>query len=97
MPALGAALLFRASTPLAKLLAGEILPFLLAGLLYLGSGLGRCLSVLLRHLQKSKNIRQPQPEDAVGRRSLAASWWLRDCFVVALRIPGVARAGHIFP
>ena len=38
--ALGAALLFGASTPLAKLLVGEASPWLLAGLLYLGSGIG---------------------------------------------------------
>lgn len=37
---LGAALLFGASTPLAKLLIQGINPWLLAGLLYLGSGLG---------------------------------------------------------
>lgn len=39
-PALGAALLFGASTPLAKMLAGQVTPLLLAGLLYVGSGLG---------------------------------------------------------
>jgi drug/metabolite transporter (DMT)-like permease len=44
-PALGAALLFGASTPLAKLLVGDVSALLLAGLLYLGSGLG--LSILL--------------------------------------------------
>jgi drug/metabolite transporter (DMT)-like permease len=38
--ALGSAVLFGASTPLAKLLLGAIDPWLLAGLLYLGSGLG---------------------------------------------------------
>jgi drug/metabolite transporter (DMT)-like permease len=38
--ALCAALLFGASTPFAKLLAGRVSPFMLAGLLYLGSGLG---------------------------------------------------------
>lgn len=38
--ALGAALLFGAGTPLAKMLLGTIDPWLLAGLLYLGSGLG---------------------------------------------------------
>jgi drug/metabolite transporter (DMT)-like permease len=38
--ALGAALLFGAGTPLAKLLLGGIDPWLLAGLLYLGSGIG---------------------------------------------------------
>jgi drug/metabolite transporter (DMT)-like permease len=43
-----AAGLFGASTPLAKLLLGEIPPLLLAGLLYLGSGLGLGLFVLVR-------------------------------------------------
>src|SRR5262245_42801023 len=38
--ALAAAALFGASTPLAKLLLGEVSPFVLAGLLYLGSGIG---------------------------------------------------------
>lgn len=38
--ALGAAALFGASTPFAKLLLGDVAPWLLAGLLYLGSGLG---------------------------------------------------------
>ena len=37
--ALAAAMLFGASTPAAKLLAGEVPAFLLAGLLYAGSGL----------------------------------------------------------
>jgi len=45
LPALAAALLFGASTPLAKLLVGSMPALLLAGLLYLGSGLG--LGVLL--------------------------------------------------
>ena len=38
--ALASAALFGASTPLAKLLLGSMDPWLLAGLLYLGSGLG---------------------------------------------------------
>lgn len=38
--ALGAALLFGASTPLAKLLLRDVSPWLLAGLFYLGSGIG---------------------------------------------------------
>lgn len=41
--ALGAALLFGAGTPLAKLLLDAVSPWLLAGLLYLGSGLGLTL------------------------------------------------------
>nr|WP_315247265.1 DMT family transporter [uncultured Albidiferax sp.] len=50
LPALGAAILFGASTPLAKQLIGGGVesPFLLAGLLYLGSGLGLSLLRLLR-------------------------------------------------
>ena len=40
MLALASALLFGASTPLAKLLLGATDPLLLAGLLYLGSGFG---------------------------------------------------------
>jgi drug/metabolite transporter (DMT)-like permease len=46
--ALGAALLFGAATPLAKLLLGAMDPWLLAGLLYLGSGVGLTLYRLLR-------------------------------------------------
>ena len=46
--ALGAALLFGAGTPLAKLLLASTSPWLLAGLLYLGSGLGLTLLRLLR-------------------------------------------------
>jgi drug/metabolite transporter (DMT)-like permease len=49
-PALAAALLFGASTPLAKLLTGSTPPLLLAGLLYLGSGLGLGLVLALRAL-----------------------------------------------
>jgi drug/metabolite transporter (DMT)-like permease len=44
---LGAAL-FGASTPIAKLLVGEIGPLMLAGLLYAGSGLGLTLWMVLR-------------------------------------------------
>ncbi|CAN5919724.1 DMT family transporter [soil metagenome] len=48
MPALAAALLFGASTPLAKLLVGDVHALLLAGLLYLGSGLGLTLLIAWR-------------------------------------------------
>jgi drug/metabolite transporter (DMT)-like permease len=40
LAALGAAMLFGASTPIAKGLADKITPVMLAGLLYLGSGIG---------------------------------------------------------
>ena len=46
--ALGAALLFGAGTPLAKFLLAGTDPWLLAGLLYLGSGLGLTLWRMLR-------------------------------------------------
>jgi len=47
--ALGAALLFGISTPLAKWLLVSIHPWLLAGLLYLGSGIGLALYRQLSH------------------------------------------------
>ena len=46
--ALASAALFGASTPLAKLLVGEVQPLALAGLLYLGSGIGLLAWFLLR-------------------------------------------------
>lgn len=52
-PALLAALLFGASTPLAKTLTGAVSPVLLAGLLYLGSGLGLSCVLLFRKLAGS--------------------------------------------
>src|SRR5690606_3575858 len=42
------AALFGASTPFAKLLVGEVSPLLLAGLLYLGSGVGLAVVRVLR-------------------------------------------------
>jgi drug/metabolite transporter (DMT)-like permease len=48
LAALGAAFLFGASTPLAKQFVGGLPPLLLAGLLYLGSGIGLFTVRLLR-------------------------------------------------
>jgi len=48
LAALAAAVLFGASTPFAKVLLGNTSPILLAGLLYLGSGVGLGLIRLLR-------------------------------------------------
>lgn len=45
---LGSALLFGATVPFAKLLLGSLEPVLLAGLLYLGSGLGLAVTRLVR-------------------------------------------------
>src|SRR5258706_10096084 len=46
--ALGAAALFGASTPFAKLLLGEVSPLVLAAVLYLGSGLGLAAWIAVR-------------------------------------------------
>jgi drug/metabolite transporter (DMT)-like permease len=46
--ALGAAVLFGLSTPIAKLLTGQASPLLLAGLLYTGSGIGLSLLLMVR-------------------------------------------------
>ncbi|HEY0208601.1 DMT family transporter [Acerihabitans sp.] len=48
LAALGAAILFGAGTPLAKLMLTSVNPWLLAGLLYLGSGLGLTLYRVIR-------------------------------------------------
>jgi len=48
LAALGAAILFGGSTPFAKQLVGDLSPFLLAGLLYLGSGVGLTLIRTIR-------------------------------------------------
>jgi drug/metabolite transporter (DMT)-like permease len=47
--ALGAALLFGASTPLSKVLLGAIDPWMLAGLLYLGAGAGLFVVRIIRN------------------------------------------------
>ncbi len=57
--ALGAALLFGAGTPLAKLLLANTSPWMLAGLLYLGSGIGLTLWRLLR---RAPAVRLPPGE-----------------------------------
>lgn len=51
--ALGAALLFGGGTPLAKMLLAGMNPWLLAGLLYLGSGLGLTLYRAIAHLPRA--------------------------------------------
>ena len=57
--ALGAALLFGAGTPLAKWLLDAVNPWLLAGLLYLGSGIGLSL---YRWLSRAPVVRLPRNE-----------------------------------
>jgi drug/metabolite transporter (DMT)-like permease len=52
--ALGAALLFGAGTPFAKLLLANVNPWLLAGLLYLGSGVGLSLYRLIWRIRAGR-------------------------------------------
>lgn len=54
--ALGAAVLFGAATPLAKVLLDSVSPWMLAGLLYLGSGVGL---TLLRCWRRAPPVRLP--------------------------------------
>lgn len=67
--ALGAALLFGAGTPFAKLLLDSVSPWLLAGLLYLGSGIGLAL---YRRLRRSPAVRLPRSERAWFAGAIAA-------------------------
>jgi len=59
LAALAAAVLFGASTPVAKLLLGAASPWLLAGLLYLGSGLGL---LIVRLAMRSARVTVPRGE-----------------------------------
>ena len=64
--ALAAALLFGAATPLAKTLLGQVSPWLLAALLYLGSGLGLAAWRLVRRAPKVRLARAEWPWFAVA-------------------------------
>lgn len=66
--ALVAALLFGAGTPLAKTLLAGISPWLLAGLLYIGSGAGLAL---YRRISRVPAVRLPRHE----------AWWLAGAIV----------------
>lgn len=59
--ALGAAALFGASTPLAKMLLTDVNPWLLAGLLYLGSGIGLSIVRFIRGSKGDELARHDWP------------------------------------
>ena len=59
LAAIGAAVLFGAGTPAAKLLLGTVSPWLLAGLLYLGSGIGLAV---LRGFRRGAPVRLARSE-----------------------------------
>ncbi len=74
LAAIGAAMLFGLSTPLAKPLLGEMPPLLLAGSLYLGSGIGLSLLLGIRVATGGrKAITWPRGADL---------WWLLGAIVV---------------
>ena len=55
--ALLAAALFGATTPFAKALLGTLSPFMVAGLFYLGSGIGLAITIVVRKLRLSNDER----------------------------------------
>ncbi|MBO0663365.1 EamA family transporter [Jiella sp. MQZ9-1] len=57
--ALGAAILFGASAPFSKLLLGRIDPWLLAGILYIGAGIGLAAVHFGRHIIKLPQVEAP--------------------------------------
>jgi drug/metabolite transporter (DMT)-like permease len=73
--ALAAAVLFGAATPLAKVLLGAMSPFMVAGLFYLGSGIGLFVLRMARRLIKSGHAGDGhrQPEARVDPASRATS------------------------
>ncbi|AJZ56955.1 eamA-like transporter family protein [Paraburkholderia fungorum] len=56
--ALLAAALFGATTPLAKTLLGSLSPFMVAGLFYLGSGIGLAIGILVQRIRLTTRERQ---------------------------------------
>ena len=59
--ALLAAALFGASTPLAKMLGARVAPLALAGMLYLGSGIGLLACFMLRGILRRDPADRPAP------------------------------------
>jgi drug/metabolite transporter (DMT)-like permease len=55
LAALAAAALFGLSTPIAKMLLGAISPLLLAGLLYMGSGIGLAIVLTVRAISQGRS------------------------------------------
>src|SRR5579872_7226491 len=60
--AISAAMLFGASTPAAKYLLGNVDPWLLAGLLYLGSGLGLLIVFIIQFFLNSVSLKEASLE-----------------------------------
>jgi drug/metabolite transporter (DMT)-like permease len=88
--ALASAALFGASTPLAKLLVGEVPPLALAGLLYLGSGIGLAAWLGLRRIAAGAG--RASPIARADRRWLAGAIIAGGVAGPALLMFGLARA-----
>lgn len=67
--ALLAAALFGASTPFAKMLVGQVSPVTLAGMLYLGSGLGLSIWYILR-----ATLARKEQDDIAGLKATDLPW-----------------------
>lgn len=87
--ALAAALLFGAGTPLAKLLLDSVNPWLLAGLLYLGSGMGL---TLYRWLIKAPAVQLPR-HDALWFAGAIASGGVVAPVLLMLGLTGMPASG----
>lgn len=90
-PALLAALLFGASTPLAKALTGAVSPLLLAGLLYLGSGLGLALVLGVRRLWRPS----ASPSDQIGIPRADWAWLLGAILAGGVAGPALLMTGLV--
>jgi len=75
LTALLAAALFGATTPLAKALLGSLPPLLLAGLFYLGSGVGLAVVILARRI-RPRAAAQPAGQPETQRLPLHDLPWL---------------------
>lgn len=92
--ALLAAALFGASTPFAKLLVGQLPPVMLAGLLYLGSGVGLMIWFTVRHLRTGSGSGSAGEENTnLSRRDLP--WLGGAIFSGGLMGPALLMAGLI--
>ncbi|MES2980518.1 MAG: EamA family transporter [Pseudomonadota bacterium] len=84
-----AAVLFGAGTPLAKLLLVQTSPWLLAALLYLGSGLGL---FLLRRMRRAEPVRMP-PEERKWLAGAVISGGMVGPVLLMLGISGMPASG----
>jgi drug/metabolite transporter (DMT)-like permease len=75
--ALLAAALFGATTPLAKALLGTLSPFMVAGLFYLGSGVGLAITIAFRHAKQTTSERANE-----GKLHLRELPWLIGAIVM---------------